>query len=668
MNEPIRNTPADGNHDTPSSNGKRALENTGSSKKSDRSKRFRVSRACDQCRAGRERCDGAQPICQTCETQSRTCTYNEPPKKRGIQPNYIRTLELTLAWLFKNLPDGEKRLSQLLPQHEDATHKLIAFKEAGDSEALHSLWRNSIICRQIDQLLSGAEIESPRQSAPGTNPSNFPYQSPPLSAPSESSILRQDTNEPGGHGSSSDQVALHVDRRISPDTLLKLPGDAWSLLEDYFAFTHTWIPITEKHDILRLMYTYPDEGLARMNAHGSEHAELWSIMAYSMSHRGAHSAEEFRACQDIAQSLIPRDSKVQLGHVKSLLILSLIDLDSAAWVPAWLTVGSAVRLLTHLLPGEAPSESALTESRTKHTYLAAYLLECVISIQTGALSHLRASSVRDIGPLVEDGMEEWSPWHDPTSHSGSSNTKSPARSISTFNELVRIALQSRGAREQGSSELSVRKELDVVQHLIRNAFAGENRKHPSLVISDFRKTAPVATPGARMLDRNTPVSRHVRANSSQADIWGTQQAGIPNLMDSQYSFMSIPNQGPESMHGETPPVHGAAQPEASSARTNLWTGDNPQIGLQNLPDFPSQDPGNDTAPGADIFEELAMLERTESGQNPKFMQNLGFGPDLDLAEFFGADYQPSDPLLSYMQPDTFGDMSHVYGSSSKDAG
>lgn len=58
--------------------------------------------------------------------------------------------------------------------------------------------------------------------------------------------------------------------------------------------------------------------------------------------------------------------------------------------------------------------------------------------------------------------------------------------------------------------------------------------------------------------------------------------------------------------------------------------------------------------GVDIFEELAMLERTESTQDPQFMQNLGFAPDLDLAEFFGPDYQPSDPLLAYMHPTAFG--------------
>ena len=55
--------------------------------------------------------------------------------------------------------------------------------------------------------------------------------------------------------------------------------------------------------------------------------------------------------------------------------------------------------------------------------------------------------------------------------------------------------------------------------------------------------------------------------------------------------------------------------------------------------------------GGDIFEELAMLDSVEPvGEHPQFMQNLGFGPDLDLAEFFGPDYQPSNPLLAYMQP------------------
>ena len=78
-------------------------------------KRSRVSRACDQCRASREKCDGVKPVCHTCDSQKRSCTYDEPPKKRGIQPNYIRTLELTLAWLFQTVPETQAALSRSLP-------------------------------------------------------------------------------------------------------------------------------------------------------------------------------------------------------------------------------------------------------------------------------------------------------------------------------------------------------------------------------------------------------------------------------------------------------------------------------------------------------------------------------------------------------------------------
>ena len=51
--------------------------------------------------------------------------------------------------------------------------------------------------------------------------------------------------------------------------------------------------------------------------------------------------------------------------------------------------------------------------------------------------------------------------------------------------------------------------------------------------------------------------------------------------------------------------------------------------------------------GGDLFEQLALLERTDS--SGQFMQNLGFAPDLDLQEFFGDAYQSSDPMMAMMQ-------------------
>lgn len=121
-------------------------------------KRSRVSRACDQCRAGRERCDGAQPTCQTCQSQDRVCSYVEQPKKRGIQPNYIRTLELTLAWIFSTFPDTESHMASRLPY--GLVQRKISGKDNSASERLHRFWRESAVCKQIDQLLSGSEVET----------------------------------------------------------------------------------------------------------------------------------------------------------------------------------------------------------------------------------------------------------------------------------------------------------------------------------------------------------------------------------------------------------------------------------------------------------------------------------------------------------------------------
>ncbi|KAH8728529.1 hypothetical protein GQ44DRAFT_609372, partial [Phaeosphaeriaceae sp. PMI808] len=55
-------------------------------------KRFRVSRACDQCRSERSKCDGNQPQCAPCFQGNKTCTYTSNPRKRGLPPGYIRTI------------------------------------------------------------------------------------------------------------------------------------------------------------------------------------------------------------------------------------------------------------------------------------------------------------------------------------------------------------------------------------------------------------------------------------------------------------------------------------------------------------------------------------------------------------------------------------------------
>jgi hypothetical protein len=117
-------------------------------------KRFRVSRACDQCRTAREKCDGKQPVCTPCLDTRRTCAYTSNPKKRGLQPGYIRSLEMTLAFIFQHNPEVEYSVYSQLA-HENTALLARGTKE---SNRLHKSWSKSRFCRDVTKALSGEQI------------------------------------------------------------------------------------------------------------------------------------------------------------------------------------------------------------------------------------------------------------------------------------------------------------------------------------------------------------------------------------------------------------------------------------------------------------------------------------------------------------------------------
>ncbi|KAG2226650.1 hypothetical protein INT45_000997 [Circinella minor] len=57
------------------------------------SKRQRVSKACDQCRRKKVKCDGDTPQCSNCRSVGLECKYNETNKKRGPPKGYIEAIE-----------------------------------------------------------------------------------------------------------------------------------------------------------------------------------------------------------------------------------------------------------------------------------------------------------------------------------------------------------------------------------------------------------------------------------------------------------------------------------------------------------------------------------------------------------------------------------------------
>lgn len=63
--------------------------------------------------------------------------------------------------------------------------------------------------------------------------------------------------------------------------LPELPSETWHLLDVYFSYTHSWLPIIEKHDLLRTSYQYSQNRNMGSTTASGENAVLWAAIAYA---------------------------------------------------------------------------------------------------------------------------------------------------------------------------------------------------------------------------------------------------------------------------------------------------------------------------------------------------------------------------------------------------
>ncbi|KAL5416830.1 hypothetical protein PMIN03_001900 [Paraphaeosphaeria minitans] len=693
-------------------------------------KRSRVSRACDQCRTAREKCDGTQPSCLTCSASSRACTYTAPPKKRGIQPGYIRTLELALTWLFQNT-DCEAVLNKKLAQ--EGSSSIFFGRDTKESNRLHKSWRKSKFCKDVDKLLSGEQIVPGDDPSPQSEDEDSEPEGEQPGLQDQLSVLPPDDEISLSAHFASPQIPLPIQQsNLYPHKATEapalfhqqlasatpLPGSTWRLLEVYFAYTQSWLPVCEKHDMLRVSYSYPEAGLVLSDSNLSDpgdHAELWSVLAVAAHQERMSTQEQERdIVQDparlyhVARSLIPTESgSFAVGHVRALLNLAVVNLASGNTELAWLLVGSASRILIVI---ERSSQTLPT--RWKHLLAGCFMLDSFLSLNLQRRPYLLKSDVIRSGPIEEDGIEEWQPWSAPLNSSASLFSRTPALGLSSFNKLTGIMeilnmCCLEGTTAPQPSPQQVLHQLELWKASLSTKFS---------YISDELKITPLNPPAillqltylscvASLLTSPAHIQRmseileqylaqlglaavppiilclltHVQTNrmfntldprlqssvrKREADIiraWSTTQvqrsAPTPIVAAQNRSTYQIPT--PESIQV---PFNSAYTQLENSSRSgphrgsaslldNLLPDMNPATTTSHRP-APQQDfrmPSADgdprrpslrhrnSAASRDLetfFDELASLDGAEMVDNqPQFMQNLGFAPDANMADF-----------------------------------
>ncbi|KAK4693163.1 hypothetical protein P7C71_g4184, partial [Lecanoromycetidae sp. Uapishka_2] len=166
-------------------------------------KRRRVTRACDECRRKKIKCDGKQP-CTHCTVYSYECTYDQPSnRRRNPAPQYVEQLETRLQ-------RAEALLKTVLPDVDLSDPNC----NIGAPQRMSSSVKQEIQLQQPNQMRPWATLEKHQEGIDGEKDSML-----------ESMVANTgslDLDEAGNwdfHGSSSGRVFLRKMREQFGDLM-----------------------------------------------------------------------------------------------------------------------------------------------------------------------------------------------------------------------------------------------------------------------------------------------------------------------------------------------------------------------------------------------------------------------------------------------------------------
>jgi hypothetical protein len=438
-------------------------------------KRRRIARACDQCRHGKLRCDGRSPRCTKCLETKKPCSYGAAAKRRGLKTGYVRALESLWGLVLQKIDGSETAIESLLSRASVLDFRVR--DQNGDStsgpDSLLASWKASKIPEKINHLLASTEdSEDESNTLPLETARELDDHRPVISWKSYAQQRKGQTNilQTARNPAETDFVELsetslrgdemrvttgcdNTSVLLGQPTLphvLKLPSASSRLLDWYFTYTHSWLPIVERHVVFRTLFSYPAGGsiTSRQSSDSGQHAVLWAILACASVEQAqteatptslaqsTQSSEFFYAC---ARNLIPWENEhgYSLGHVQALTILAVYRWVIQDYKAAWSLIAHAISVAVAINLDQIASTWQVQKFPADRVWLGCFVVESLLAMRLRRAPYLKLQNVGRCLPIDESGMEEWEPWRPHRSHSGAEPSL-PLRTLSTFNQLVRL--------------------------------------------------------------------------------------------------------------------------------------------------------------------------------------------------------------------------------------
>ena len=405
-------------------------------------------------------------------------------RRRGLRTGYVRALECIWGLVFQSIQGSEQTVAKLIANTSRKSFWTRDEPREGQKSGQPPIdtWKSSTIPGAIDALLSdvvdeldGNELDAgsfdtselgieaeiswhlsqqPHQSRAdhrgvSSSPSNHPEEVvlPWTALPSQLTMdcsrteVQTDTYCPGTDGSARTQVR-------------QLPSNAQQLLNRYFAVTHSWFPILDRHAVYKTFFAYRNKFAVKRPEkwESAEDAVMWAIFAYaSMLHvpQGVESTnvkQNVSSCLDdlyvTARQMLPleREDGFTVGHVQVLLILSLFHYTSGECHLARMLTGQAVLVAGHIGLDELDK---YPKDCHRRVWLGCFVLETLLAVSTGKPPRIQSHQIQAFLPIDNSGSEEWEPWQLqdlllPGAGAETAELAAPRHSLTVFAQLVEL--------------------------------------------------------------------------------------------------------------------------------------------------------------------------------------------------------------------------------------
>lgn len=431
-----------------------------------RHSRHRVDRACDICRRRKERCDGARPTCGGCYSANRDCFYSDQTKRRGLPEGWLRALEKIWAVATIQHPDLEESVLATLNDgiRDPSQNDFAAFwTDEANENGLLKRWKRSRVSNELEHLLPSLEnlpqgklrdatttnalLSQQETRIPIAPPQSYNVQlSHPPSNDFDLEVTSTTTHPP--------EIAPTQPDLTQPShasAAIKLPPNAFALLDSYFTWTHYWLPVVEKHTLYRAWHEALESNL---DDSSGVQACLLTITTFERMRRQPQDSQNTVGLFDndgaagvighLMESLVPKQVRhAKFAHIQSLLILSLAAMGAGQCHDAWVIIGKCSRMAQLLMASTKHNHSLFDTQETSspperllHVLFATFVVDSILSAKLGLRPHIRPEDLKGTEFLEEDGVDEWTPC--PQGFDLHRVNSGPAFAISTFNRVVQI--------------------------------------------------------------------------------------------------------------------------------------------------------------------------------------------------------------------------------------